>query len=259
MKKVLDNKKYFSKFMDYPILHEFVQYAINDLNPVIYANEDNSVLILNSMVAYFILGEPENINPKELASIIPEGSWIITIPDTWDKTIREIYKDNVKVMDRVLFDSSSIDVEHIKSLRVDMPDDLHIVPISEKHLKDSIIVDDVTSRFFTKRDFMKYGFGYALVDDHDVVQGFSNSNFPVLGDKVELHFRIGFSDDNKYRRKGYGITLASMLIEESFKRGLDPVWDAANLKSAHIAKKLGYTEKLKWKVYVVRKNKHTED
>lgn len=252
MKKVTINKEaYLDKFLDFPLFSDFVHFAINDLETTLYKNNEDNVMILNSMVAYFIIGSPKDCDTNEVFDLIPEGSWIVTLPSEWDSVIKGYYKDNVKVMDRVLFDSSTIDLEYMKTLRVNPEDGLRIVPITERYLKDSIIVDDVTSRFFTTRDFLEFGFGYALIDSDDEVQGFSITNFPVLSNHAELHFRVGFSEGNKYRRKGLGLTLATYLIEECFKRGLDPIWDAANSTSAHIARKIGYKEKLKWKVYIV--------
>ena len=52
---------------------------------------------------------------------------------------------------------------------------------------------------------------------------------------------IQINTRQKYQQKGLATVTAAQLLLHSLQRGLDPNWDAANLRSARLAKKLGYT------------------
>ncbi len=112
-----------------------------------------------------------------------------------------------------------------------------------------MIYDDVISRFFTVSDFMTNGFGFALVDERERCRGFALTNYPIVGNEVELYFRVGYDFDAQDRLHGYGTTLCTYFIEEALKRGYVPIWDSANEVSAHIARKLGYVEAKRWLMY----------
>ncbi|MBN2604543.1 MAG: GNAT family N-acetyltransferase, partial [Bacilli bacterium] len=135
------------------------------------------------------------------------------------------------------------------------PKGLSIVPIEERHLEKGIIHDDVISRFFQKSDFLKEGFGFVLLDDRDIAQGFALTNYPITSNEVELYFRVGYDSFEKYRNQGIGTLLCTYFIEEALKRGFVPIWDSAHETSAHIARKLGYVDSHKWKMHHIHSKK----
>jgi hypothetical protein len=137
----------------------------------------------------------------------------------------------------------------LETLKKELPSNLSIVKINESHLKEGIIYDDVISRFFRKRTFLKNGFGYALVDELNIPRGFCLTNFPKNDCDVELYFRVGYDNDERYRHYGYGIQLCIYFIIYCINNGYHPIWDSANQISQHIANKLGFIEQDKWYMY----------
>lgn len=246
-----DLNNYYHMFDFYPVFHNFLVYAIRDLSPKIFVDQviRPNVVVLHSYPAYFILGEPNQDIASDVISLFHEDSWIIADSLNWKNMFESMLGKHVVSHERTLFDSTNLSMDKILSYRKTLPAGLSIVPIDSKHLIDGMIADDVVSRFFTVSPFEKHGFGFALVDLHDNVHGFALSNYPVIGSEVELYVRVGYEYDPMFRMKGIGTTLCSYFIEESLHRGLTPIWDAAHVQSAHMAKKLGYTEKMNWFMY----------
>jgi len=246
-------EKYYQMFDSYQLFNNFLKYAIRDEHPQIFVDDENecSLVVLYSFPAYFILGEPHGTNTKEVFSLIKQNSWIIPSSDEWKQPLEEHFKDKIVTHKRVLFNSKTLDINHILQQRKDLPQGLSIVPIEEKHLINGMIHDDVIIRFFTKSDFLENGFGFALMGDDGFCEGFSLTNYPVVGKEVELYFRVGYDSYAEFRSKGLGTTLCTYFIEEALKRGYNPVWDAANDVSSHIAKKLGYVVEKQWHMFHV--------
>ncbi len=163
----------------------------------------------------------------------------------------DYFKETMDVHKRVLFSSEALNVSKIKEMKGELPANLKIVKIEEKHLKEGLIYDDVVSRFFTVSRFKENGFGFALTDEFETVQGFCLTNYPFKGQEIELYFRIEYDHFQDFRHKGFGIQLCSYLIEFCLEHDFDPVWDSANDTSSHIAKKLGYTEREVWYAFHV--------
>ncbi|MDD3171525.1 MAG: GNAT family N-acetyltransferase, partial [Bacilli bacterium] len=178
----------------------------------------------------------------------------------WKSYFENYYEDNVKIHQRVLFDSSLLTLEKTREYKTNLPEELRIVKIEKEHVASGLIFQDVTSRFFTASDFIEHGFGFALVDKNNICQGFALTNYPVIGKEVELYFRIGYEDYPKYRQKGLGTLLCSYFIEYCLLNGYTPVWDAANDISSHIAHKFGYIPEEKWYMYhVIKKVSKTKE
>ena len=252
MIEIKDNlEKYYHLFKSYEVFQNFIKYATRDLAPQIFVeNEKNpQCVVLYSNPAYFILGEPNEAYNIDVFSLFHKDSWIIASSNSWNQMINQHFKDHVITHPRMQFSSSSLKLNHIMSQRKNVPDGLSIVPIDQTHLKEGMIVDDVVSRFFAQNDFMKSGFGFALVDSKNEAQGFCLTNYPVVGTEIELYFRVGYESSQEHRFKGLGTTLCTYFIEESIKRGYVPIWDSANDISTHIAMKLGFVAEKSWFMY----------
>lgn len=244
-------KNYYQLFKSYEVFQNFIKYATRDLTPQIFVekHENPQCIIFYSNPAFFILGEPDERYNKDVFSLFREDSWIVASSNAWKQAIEEHFKDGVVTHPRIQFSSNSLNLKHVMSQRKSIPQGLSIVPIEKKHMTDSMIYNDVISRFFTQSDFLTNGFGFALVDDQGECQGFSLTNYPIVGHEIELYFRVGYESYQDHRLQGLGTTLCTYFIEESFKRGYVPIWDSANDISTHIAKKLGYKEEKAWFMY----------
>jgi hypothetical protein len=244
-------EKYYQIFKSYEVFQNFIKYAARDLSPQIFVEDEENpqCIVFYSNPAYFILGEPSEQHNKNVFSLFKEDSWIIASSNAWKQAIQDHFKDRAITHPRIQFSSSSLNLDHILDQRRNVPKGLFIVPIEKKHVTKGMIYDDVISKFFTQSDFLSNGFGFALVDDEGECQGFSLTNYPIVGQEIELYFRVGYESYQHHRQQGLGTTLCTYFIEESFKRGYVPIWDSANDISTHIAKKLGYEEEKAWFMY----------
>jgi len=245
-------EKYYEMFESYEPFNNFLKYAIKYEHPQIYVSGEgeSTIVILYSYPAYFILGRPSK-GIDEIFKIIKPDSWIIPQTDEWKIPLEDYFKDHINTHERVLFSSENLNINHILQHRRTPPNGLSIVPIEEKNLKDGMIHDDVIIRFFSKSDFMNNGFGFALIGDDGFCEGYAITNYPIVGNDVELYFRVGYDSYTLFRSKGLGTTLCTYFIEEALKRGYNPVWDSANDISSHIATKLGYTVERNWYMFHV--------
>lgn len=252
MKEVKDNiEKFYHIFTTFEPFNNFLKYAIRDHRPQIFVDDEETFncAILYSKPAYFIIGEPSVENIEDVFSLFHKDSWVIAQSEHWKQALEAYYKDHVVAHPRVLFNSNSLNMDHIIKQRQEIPSGLSIVPIEKKHIESGIIYDDVIRRFFTKSDFLESGFGFALVNQDGKCEGFSLTNYPVIGKDIELYFRVGYDTYPDYRSKGLGTNLCTYFIEEALRRGYNPVWDSANDVSSHIAKKLGYIAEKEWFMY----------
>jgi hypothetical protein len=258
MKKIQVGKKQLHEmFANYPVFELFVQHAIENMDVDFYVDDDikPESMILYARPAYMLSGRAETNLVDDLKEIIQPGGWIISPNQEWDDLLKITFKENLQSFPRTLFDSSEIKITHLKSIRKPLPEELKIVPINAQHLEKGMIKEEIVDKFFTGKNFLESGFGFALVNDQGMIHGFALTNYPILSEKeVEVSYRVGYDSFQKYRNMGIGTTLASIFVEEAIKRGYDPVWDAAHIVSAHIAKKLGYGEKTHWFMHHLRKN-----
>ena len=94
--------------------------------------------------------------------------------------------------------------------------------------------------------FLEKGIGFCIVDGDQPIC-MASSFIPIYDNTIEVE--IDTEDDPKYRRKGFATAACIALLEFCLENNLTSEWDAQNEASVGLAKKLGYTEKEKWKLY----------
>ncbi|MDY4397537.1 MAG: GNAT family N-acetyltransferase, partial [Eubacteriales bacterium] len=93
---------------------------------------------------------------------------------------------------------------------------------------------DLVSAFGSYEAFSAHGIGCAVLFGDTVVSGASSYSYYSGGIEIEIDTRADF------RRRGLALACGARLILECLDRGLYPSWDAQNLGSLSLAKKLGY-------------------
>ncbi|WP_066498246.1 GNAT family N-acetyltransferase [Abyssisolibacter fermentans] len=98
--------------------------------------------------------------------------------------------------------------------------------------------EEIEGFWGTEENFMKYGFGFILLDKGNIVGHVYSAS--VEDGEVEIDIQT----DKSYRGKGVATYLASCLINECIKRDLIPKWDCAvsNEPSKKLAIKLGFQQ-----------------
>jgi RimJ/RimL family protein N-acetyltransferase len=130
--------------------------------------------------------------------------------------------------------ANAIEPEY-KAVRIDDT----IYPLTQKQFW----TEDFCSNFESKEDFMKYGIGYVVLKDNEIISGASTYSYD--GERLE----ITIETKEEYRKKGLAIACAAKLILDSLARNIYPRWDAANLTSVRLAEKLGYRFAHEYTVY----------
>ena len=90
------------------------------------------------------------------------------------------------------------------------------------------------SQYTDFAQYDKYGLGAVVLKDGEIVSGASSYSGYIGGIESEIDTR------EDHRRRGLAAACGARLISECLRRGLYPSWDAQNLWSVALAKKLGY-------------------
>jgi GNAT superfamily N-acetyltransferase len=95
-------------------------------------------------------------------------------------------------------------------------------------------------------DFLRRGFGAAILRDGEFVSGASSYTVYDGGIEIEIDTKP------EYRQRGLATVCGAKLILEALDRGLYPSWDAFDLRSVSLAEKLGYHVDHPYVIYVMR-------
>lgn len=110
--------------------------------------------------------------------------------------------------------------------------------IREKNYENSEKVLEWIENWGSDEQFEQYGVGYYIHNNHTIVSwSLSDCSY---GDKIA----IGIHTDPRYRKNGFGLSVVSATIKESFAMGYESIdWLCvdSNKGSIAIAEKLGFT------------------
>ncbi|MBO4285961.1 MAG: GNAT family N-acetyltransferase [Bacilli bacterium] len=228
----------------YPYITEVL-----DRKLTIYATSKENI---KSAVIYlghdaFFAGKPN----KELLLKKQKG-WLSLFGQTrkWDRLMKECYPDAFHYTRYAINLDATFDKEKLQSYIDALPEGYEIKKIDSKvynlckKLEDDDL-EELIDWFDTKKEFLEYALGYAVIKDGKVVGGASTATRFQKGIEIEVDI------DKKERRKGLASAACATLILDCLDRGWKPTWDAANPKSVGLAKKLGYTYSHKYTCYVI--------
>jgi RimJ/RimL family protein N-acetyltransferase len=108
----------------------------------------------------------------------------------------------------------------------------------DKRMYDAAMSADWSKEFCetfdSAEDYLKRGFGFAVLKDGEFVSGTSTMTVYDGGTELQVATREDF------RRKGLALPCAAAMVKACAERNIRPCWDAANETSKHMALKLGY-------------------
>lgn len=242
--------KYRDLFLTFPYFENYIHYAFDYLTPEIWANSPKqpTVAYFCTSPAYFLTGDPNLADVSQIFATMPDDSWILVSNEAWKPHLQAYFGEKLETHPRTLFSANSLRLDHVRSLKTELPAGLQLVRIGAEQVQqnEGLFSHDVLQRFFTKADFLQDGLGFCVMDG-DTLVGFALSNYPIRDDILEVYVRV--PDKPQYRQKGLGMTLCATLIEYCLEHDIEPVWDAANAVSAHMAQKLGYRIAQEWEMY----------
>jgi hypothetical protein len=182
----------------------------------------------------FFAGEP-NI---ELVKNKPSG-FAIMVPQNkeWEKLIEMVYPNAKKVIRYAIKKDTQFDVEALKKNLQMLPKGYELKQIDSNIYDmclESPVTKDFVSSFDSKEIYLKDGRGMVILKNGRIVSGASSYTRYREGIEIEV------DTVKEERRKGLALIVCSSLILRCIDEGLYPSWDAQNMGSVHLAKKLGY-------------------
>ena len=171
--------------------------------------------------------------PKEiLEKIICELKNYQLIPDDSNKVlIEDLFKNKLISSNRYSFyKEMNFDKNRLEEYVNKLDNKYKILDINKK------IANSITeSNFINITDnYEEKGIGCCCTCKNTII-GVCSSNI-IYNDGIEINIKV----DEKFRRKGIATALAAYLILKCIEKDIKVSWDAANLNSVKLAKKLGF-------------------
>ena len=195
-----------------------------------------SALLYSSFDGIFLAGEPD----RELVEYSELGdNEVHPQNEAWEKLIKECWPEAEPTTRYAIKSCKNFDRMKLQSFVDALPEGYEIRRIDSEIYDLILSADDddleyLVGDFETKEAFLEKGRGFVVLKDGSVVAGASSEYCYRHGIEVEI------DTVRSERRKGLATAVGAKLILSCMDDGLEPVWDAANLISVHLAEKLGY-------------------
>lgn len=188
----------------------------------------------------FLAGKPDReLVQGRLWEVEKEDRIFVPESDDWNKMIEDCYGERAKKVvryaikkERGIFDRQRLE-EAVLSLSEDYTAAVIDKVLFERCMSLAWCRDGVAN--YPDYDlYCRYGLGIVILKGEDIVA--SCSSYSGFRDGIEIE--VDTRED--YRRRGLAYACAAKLILECMDRDWYPSWDAQNLMSVGLAKKLGY-------------------
>lgn len=192
---------------------------------------------------------------KSLVENIPTDYYsdtILMIPRTneWSKLIEEIYIHGYEKVLRYAIKKEPyiFNKEKLQEFIENIPAEYELKMIDQNlyhQAKKENWSMDLCSQFSSYEAYGKMGLGVMALHKGVPVSGASSYSVYHNGIEIEIDTK------KEYRRKGLALACGAKLILECLERGLYPSWDAHDLRSVALAKKLGYHFDKEYVTYII--------
>jgi GNAT superfamily N-acetyltransferase len=186
---------------------------------------------------WYFAGDANGPGGQALLAEWPAYNLLMPSPPAWADAARQTCGDRLVTFPRYSFSAEGLSAAHLTNI------------IDAWPLRDRVIAVDAPllaraaegvetyvdlADFDSPDDFVTRGLGFVALDGERVMGAAYSSLVCSRGIEVSLYV------DEPYRRKGVATALSAQLLLECLRQGRRPNWDAANLESCALAKKLGY-------------------
>lgn len=202
----------------------------------------------------FLLGlAPKGARMMDLrATIIKECNHAYITPsnELWDLWLEGNLDCNYRKISRYAIkkDEQNFDKLVLKEYIKKIPAGMKIERIDRHSYKSALKEpwsNDFVANFENENKFLEYGMGYVIYKGSELVSGCSAYGFS------EGMMEVTVATKKEYRRKGLALAAAASFILDFMDKGIYPNWDAGNLQSVELAKKLGYIFDKEYKVFQI--------
>lgn len=157
----------------------------------------------------------------------------------WERIIEQYYGTKCRKITRYRMkkEPGIFPQEILEKAAASLPKDVTLLCMNESlfyRSREQGWSRDFTALYPDFRFFEKYGLGVLAIKDGEILAGASSYSSYSKGIEIEVDTR------EDWRRQGLAYACCAKLILECLMRGWYPNWDAHNLESAALAKKLGY-------------------
>ena len=135
--------------------------------------------------------------------------------------------------------------QDLKKFSESLNSEYQINPIDERIYKLIKADNEDSKQMRITDDYMNKGIGVCCFRDDEIV-GICSSDI-IYKDGIEINIRV----KQEYKHKGIGTAMAAKLILMCLEKGIYPSWDASNLNSLGLAKKLGYNYDSEYTIYKI--------
>lgn len=198
----------------------------------------------------FFAGDASAKEAVELLHNLPDYTLAIVHTDEWKRKIELVHKGRNEKFQRYRFKKNpqDLDLQQLHSFRSALPSQYDLKKIDSKILANSSfheLSEDFISQFNDSSDFLERGIGFCI--SHNGKEVCAATSFSIFDAGIEIEI----ATDPEFRRKGLATVVASTLMLYCLENGIYPSWDAANLESADLAKKLGYVMDSEYDTYFI--------
>lgn len=194
----------------------------------------------------FINGDSNSKLAKKVLNTLPKTCKRIIANDDWSNVIESTYNDFEKSKRYSLKKEKDIfNKQKLKEFSENLNSEYEVKTINERIYRLIKADDEDTKQMKITDDYMNKGIGVCCFRDDEIV-GICSSNI-IYKDGIEINIRV----KEGYKHKGIGTAMASKLILMCLEKGIYPSWDAANLTSVELAKKLGYSYDSEYTIYKI--------
>ena len=182
----------------------------------------------------FYAGEAD----RELVMNKPDGFVIMTPQNKeWEACIEACFPEAKKVTRYAIKKKTQFDRDYLRKMTAELPGGYKLKEIDEKTydmcLSDPLTRDFVSS-FESKEKYLEIGKGVVIIKSGLIAAGASSYSRYKEGIEIEV------DTIEEERRKGLATIACAALILRCLDEGLYPSWDAQNMNSVRLARKLGY-------------------
>jgi GNAT superfamily N-acetyltransferase len=186
---------------------------------------------------WYLAGDPKTLAARQLVEALPAYALLMPSATGWLELAHDVFGRHLRPFARYSFSPSKLSRQHLEGLLGQSPHQERLCAMNVELATQLAGQPDSyfdLSDFDSAPDFIERSLAFAIVDGQSVL-GVAYSSL-VCSRGIEVSIFV----EETYRRQGVATTLASKLLLECLKQGLQPNWDAANPESCRLAQKLGF-------------------
>ena len=243
----MDNKKALTLFKDWE--ETLIWSYLDGYSGTMISDEEGQSAIISNGDFSFCAGFP---NEELLKALDIKGYRLIApFNEEWQLLIEKVFADKAKKLLRYAIkkeDNSIFDKAKLNSYIANL-DSCYEIKLIDKALYQQALSQswsyDLVSQFKSYEEYHNLALGVAILHEGQLVSGASTYAVYNKGLEIEIDTK------REYRGKGLATVAGAKFILESLALNKTPSWDAHDLRSVHLAEKLGYHLSHAYVVYEV--------